>query len=202
MNKRGAFLPGALYALLQLAMKPRRWSIIETEVVYRTPIFDLHRRHSGHPHRGRRDFYVLDAPHWVNIIPLTPDGKVVMVKQFRHGIRGFTLEIPGGMVDPEDETPRHAARREMVEETGYDSKRIAYIGRVHPNPAIEANYCYTYLARDVRVVGKPELNGSEETDVTLVPMRTIPKLIASEKITHALVIAAFSFFHVYNPPRR
>lgn len=191
-----------LYALLQLAMKPRRWSIIETEVVYRTPIFDLHRRHSGHPHRGRRDFFILDAPHWVNIIPLTRDNDVVMVKQFRHGIRGFTLEIPGGMVDPEDETPRHAARREMVEETGYDSKRIAYIGRVHPNPAIEANYCYTYLARDVHVVGKPELDGSEETDVVLVPVRKIPKLIASEKITHALVIAAFSFFHVYNPPRR
>jgi ADP-ribose pyrophosphatase len=181
-------------------MKPRRWNLIETEVVYRTPIFDLQRRHSGHPRRGRRDFFVLDAPHWVNIIPLTDVGAVVMVKQFRHGIRGFTLEIPGGMVDPEDETPKHAARREMVEETGYDSRRVSFLGRVHPNPAIEENYCYTFLARDVRMVGKPQPSGAEETDVVLVPLRTIPRLIASEKITHALVIAAFSFFHVYNPP--
>ena len=183
-------------------MKPRRWNLIETEVVYQTPIFDLHRRHSGHPHRGNRDFYVLDVPHWVNIIPLTDKEEVVMVQQFRHGIRGFTLEIPGGMVDPEDETPKHAARREMIEETGYDSKRVAFMGRVHPNPAIEANYCYTYLARGVHHVGKPQMHGAEETHVMLVPLRSIPKLIASEKITHALVIAAFSFFHVYNPPRR
>jgi len=183
-------------------MKARRWKLIETEIVYQTPIFDLHRRHSGHPHRGKRDFYVLDAPHWINIIPLTRDDDVVMIKQFRHGIRDFTLEIPGGMVDPEDETPKHAARREMIEETGYDSRRVSYLGRVHPNPAIEENYCYTFLARDVRIVGKPESKGAEETDVTLVPLRTIPKLIASEKITHALVIAAFSFFHVYNPPKK
>jgi len=183
-------------------MKPRRWKLIETEIVYKTPIFSLHRRHSGHPHRGKRDFYVLDAPHWINIIPLTADDDVVMIKQFRHGIRDFTLEIPGGMVDPEDETPKHAARREMVEESGYDSNRISYLGRVHPNPAIEENYCYTFLARDVHVVGKPESKGAEETDVTLVPLRTIPNLIKSEKITHALVIAAFSFFHVYNPPKR
>ena len=105
------------------------------------------------------------------------------------------------MVDPEDETPKHAARREMVEESGYDSNRISYLGRVHPNPAIEENYCYTFLARDVRVVGKPESKGAEETEVTLVPLRNIPNLIKSEKITHALVIAAFSFFHVYNPPK-
>jgi ADP-ribose pyrophosphatase len=183
-------------------MKARRWNIIETEIVYRTPIFDLHRRHSGHPHRGNRDFYVIDAPHWINIIPLTSSGEVVMVKQFRHGIRRFTLEIPGGMVDPEDESPKHAARREMFEETGYDSKRISYLGRVHPNPAIEENYCYTYLARDVQSIGKPpQLDGAEETEVTLIPLREIPKLIKSEKITHALVIAAFSFFHAYNPPR-
>src|SRR5215472_187451 len=184
-------------------MKPRRWNLIETEIVYHTPIFDLHRRHSAHPHRGRRDFFVIDAPHWVNIIPLTEDGAVVMVKQFRHGIRGLTLEIPGGMVDPEDETPKHAARREMVEETGYDSKRVSFLGRVHPNPAIEENYCYTYVARDVRIVGKPHHpDSAEETEVVLVPLKSIPKLIATEKITHALVIAAFSFFHVYNPPKK
>ncbi|HKN01266.1 MAG TPA: NUDIX hydrolase [Candidatus Binataceae bacterium] len=182
-------------------MKPSRWRIIDTEVVYRTPIFDLHRRRSGHPRRGAHDFFFLDAPNWVNIIPVTRTGDVVMVKQFRHGIRGFTLEIPGGMIDPEDKSPKHAARREMVEETGYDSGRIAFIGRVHPNPAIEGNFCYTFFARDARPVGKPQLDGNEETAVVLVPLRTIPKLIASEKITHALVIAAFSFFHLYNPPR-
>ena len=182
-------------------MKVSKWTPDETEVVYKTPIFDLWRQRATHPRRRPKDFYILDVPSWVNIIPLTSDGQVVMVKQFRHGIGNFTLEIPGGMVDPEDETPRHAARREMREESGYDSKRIAALGRVHPNPAIEGNYCYSFWARDVRQVGKPHLDGSEETEVVLVPLRHIPRAIASGKITHALVIAAFSFFHVYNPPR-
>ncbi|HYA35432.1 MAG TPA: NUDIX hydrolase [Candidatus Binataceae bacterium] len=183
-------------------MRIRKWRTIGSSPVYKTPIFDLHRRRSAHPHRGERDFFILDAPHWVNIIPLTRKNEVVMVRQFRHGISGFTLEIPGGMVDPEDPHPQEAARREMIEECGYDSDDIVPLGRVHPNAAIQPNYCFTYLARKVRKVAKPVSDGAEETQVTLVPLKDIPTLIGSGRITHALVIAAFSFFHVYNPPRR
>ena len=184
--------------------KARKWEVFESERVYHTPIFDLHRRASTHPERGRRDFFVLDLPSWVNIIPLTPNNDVVMVKQFRHGIGGFTLEIPGGMVDPEDPDPAFAARREMQEESGYDSEIILPLGKVHPNPAIQPNFCYTFLARDVRRVRKPHHNpdGSEETEVIKVPLAKVKDLIASGRISHALVIAAFSFFHVYNPPPR
>ncbi len=183
-------------------MRIRKWLTVDTRTVYCTPIFDLHRRRSSHPHRGQRDFYILEAPNWVNIIPLTERNEVVMVRQFRHGIESFTLEIPGGMVDPDDPHPMEAARREMIEESGYDCEHLAELGRVHPNPAIQPNYCYTYLARGVHRVAKPPSAGAEETQVTLVPLRDIPKLIATEKITHALVIAAFSFFHLYNPPKR
>lgn len=183
-------------------VKIPRWSTLESESVYRTPIFNLHRRRSGHPGRGERDFYVLEAPHWVNIIPLTADNDVVMVRQFRHGIAEFTLEIPGGMVDPEDAHPEHAARREMREETGYDADQIVELARVHPNPAIQPNFCYTYLAREVRKIGEPmpDSSGAEEIEVVIVPLGDIKELIAAGQITHALVIAAFSFLHVYNPP--
>jgi 8-oxo-dGTP pyrophosphatase MutT (NUDIX family) len=184
-------------------MKARPWRTLASEQVYSTPIFDLHRRRSGHPTRGDRHFYVLDAPAWVNIIPLTPRREVVMVRQYRHGISDFTLEIPGGMIDPEDRSPAVAARREMVEETGYDSGRVVKLGKVHPNPAIQPNICYSFFARDVLEIGRPHADpgGSEETEVILVPMARIKGLIASGKISHALVIAAFSFFDVYNPPR-
>jgi len=182
-------------------LKIRRWLTVETRTVYCTPIFDLHRRRSSHPGRGQRDFFILEAPNWVNIIPLTDKDEVVMVRQFRHGIEDFTVELPGGMVDPDDPDPKEAARREMIEESGYDSEDIIELGRVHPNPAIQPNYCYSYLARNVHKVMKPVSQGAEETQVMLVPLREIPKMIASEKILHALTISAFSFFHVYNPPK-
>src|SRR6266852_5431486 len=183
-------------------MKARTWRTLASERVYHTPIFDLHRRQSAHPRRGRRDFYVLEAPPWVNIIPLTREREVVMVRQYRHGVSDFTLEIPGGMMDPEDQNPAKAARREMVEESGYDSELIVPLGRVHPNPAIQPNFCYSFLARNMKKVRAPHSNpgGSEETEVVLVPIKSVKELIASGKITHALVLAAFSFRDVYNPP--
>ena len=185
-------------------MKARKWQTLETERVYSTPIFEVHRRKSAHPRRGERDFFVLEAPGWVNIIPLTRSRDVIFVRQFRHGVSAFTLEIPGGMIDPEDPTPAYAAAREMREECGYGSDDIVALGRVHPNPAIQPNFCYSFLARNAHKVAEPHHNedSSEETEVVTVPLKDIPMLIAAGKITHALVIAAFSFFHVYNPPPR
>jgi len=180
--------------------RPATWKTVESRKVYSTRIFDLHHHRRHHQHRGQHDFYVLEAPDWVNIIPLTEGEDVVMVRQFRHGTEDFTLEIPGGMVDPEDADPAAAARREMQEESGYDSEDIIALGKVHPNPAIQGNYCHTFLARGVRQGVKIELDTTEETEVVLVPLASIKDLIAGGEITHALVIAAFSFLHAYNPP--
>lgn len=185
-------------------MKVRKWRTLATERVYATPIFDLHRRRSVHAKRGERDFFVIDPADWVNIIPITAQREVVMVRQFRHGIGAFTLEIPGGMIDPEDRSPAAAGRREMQEECGFDSEDIIALGRVHPNPAIQPNFCYSFLARNVKKVRVPYANpdSSEETEVVTVPLKSVKELIASGKITHALVIAAFSFLDLYNPPPR
>jgi len=178
-------------------MKSRKWTTLESDQVYSTPIFNLLRHHREHPSRGRHHFYVLSAPNWINIIPLTPSQDVVMVHQFRHGIEDLTLEVPGGMVDPGEE-PSFAARREMIEESGYDSEQIVEIGKVHPNPAIQGNYCFSFLARDVRMLGKPPQHGAEETEVVTVPLASIRGMIAGGEITHALTITAFSFLQFYN----
>jgi 8-oxo-dGTP pyrophosphatase MutT (NUDIX family) len=180
--------------------KPAAWTTVESRQVYSTRIFDLHHHRRHHYQRGHHDFYVLHAPDWINIIPLTEDEQVVMVRQFRHGTEDFTLEIPGGMVDPEDASPMAAARREMREESGYDSDDVIELGKVHPNPAIQGNYCHTFLARNVQPGVKHEMDTTEETEVVLVPLSSIKDLIKGGEITHALVIAAFSFLHVYNPP--
>jgi ADP-ribose pyrophosphatase len=176
-------------------MKIRRWQTVREELLVSTPVFDLERRRAIHQERGERDFYVLKPPTWVNIIPLTRSEDVVLVRQWRHGIGAFTLEIPGGMMDPDDPSPRAAARREMLEESGYDSRRISALGSVHPNPAIQPNVCHSFLARDVHPVSAPCFDGGgEEATVVTVPLTDIDRLIRSGKITHALVIAAFALF--------
>jgi 8-oxo-dGTP pyrophosphatase MutT (NUDIX family) len=187
---------------MEVDVKVGKWETISDDQLVTTPIFDLSRRRSHHPTRGPKDFYILEAPAWVNIIPLTAGNRIVFVRQWRHGISGFTLEIPGGMVDPEDRSPKSAARREMREESGYDARRIVALGRVHPNPAFQPNWCYTYLALDAYKVGEPIPNADEETEVVMVPAAQVSGLIASGKITHALVIAGFALFDLYRRKNR
>lgn len=142
-------------------------------------------------------FYVLDAPNWVNVIPVTDDGQVVLVEQFRHGIQSATLEIPGGMVDPEDAGSEHAALRELREETGFVPKQMIFLGRNHPNPAIQGNICDTFLALGVEQVETPKFQGTEEIVIKLLPLAEVDRLIAVGEITHSLVITAFYWLKLY-----
>jgi 8-oxo-dGTP pyrophosphatase MutT (NUDIX family) len=116
-----------------------------------------------------------------------------MIRQYRHGSREVTLEIPGGLVDPGD-TPEGAACRELLEETGYQAEEYVKIGVSNPNPAIFNNRCYTFIARNVRKVSDPKLDQAEDIEVVLVPLSDIPDLIRKGKIDHAIVISAFYLY--------
>jgi 8-oxo-dGTP pyrophosphatase MutT (NUDIX family) len=170
----------------------RPWQTLGAEPVYDCRIFSVTAQRSRSPRTGELyDFYVIESPDWVNIIPITPEGEVVMVRQYRHGIGGFTLEVPGGMVDPTDASPLEAGRREMQEESGYDSDDIVPIGAIHPNPAIQNNRCHSFLARNAKRTHAVSFDSTEETEVALVPLAKIPDLIREGAITHALVVVAF-----------
>ena len=127
------------------------------------------------------------------MIPLTSDNDVVLIRQYRHGTRTITLEIPGGVIEGND-SPEEAARRELREETGYQASDMHLLGHVHPNPAFLDNICYTYLARDVSIVGEQEQDEREDIEVMLKPVEEIPSLIREGEITHSLILAAFYRF--------
>lgn len=168
------------------------WERLASEIAYACRIFSIRRDRARFSRDAtEHDFHVVESADWVNIIPVTPSGEVVLVRQFRHGIRDCTLEIPGGMIDPEDASPLVAARREMIEESGYDSERVEVLGSIHPNPAIQNNRCHSFVAYDVERRHVPAFDSTEETEVVLVPLATIPDLIRAGDITHALVVVAF-----------
>lgn len=160
-------------------------------------VFRVRRDRSRDPQRDREhDFYVLEAPDWINVIPLTKEGEVVLIEQYRHGTSELSLEIPGGMVD-DDENPRDTAARELLEETGYEATEIVELGRTRPNPAIQNNWIHTYLARNVVRRGEPKNEGTERTVVRLVSLERIQSLIADGAITHSLVVAGFHLLALY-----
>ena len=152
--------------------------------------------------RHEREVLSLECPDWVNVVALTraaDEGpRVVLVRQWRFAIAAATLEIPGGMVD-DGESPLQAARRELLEETGYSSESWCSLGTVHPNPAILSNRCHTFLARDAAFRARPTGDGDEEIAVTTRPLTAIPRAIADGEITHSLVIAAFHLLGVVGP---
>lgn len=179
-------------------MTVKKWPRLGSEMVGDFRIFRLRRDHVRSPHNGREfRFYVLEAPDWINVIPLTPEGKVVLIRQYRPGTEEVSLEIPGGIVDDEDGDPAETARRELLEETGYAAEAIIPIGRVAPNPAIMDNQCHTFLARDARPVAQPQFDGAEYIELELVDLDEIPGLITDGSITHSLVVAAFYYYEQY-----
>jgi ADP-ribose pyrophosphatase len=178
------------------------WKCIQSQPARSFRVFSIRTDTAISPRTGmKHDFYVIESRDWINIIPLTDDHQVVMIRQYRHGSREVTLEIPGGLVDPGD-TPQKAAARELLEETGYQAKKWVKIGVVNPNPALFNNRCYTFLAQNIKKVSDPKPDQTEDIEVALIPLADIPGLILKREIDHAMVITAFAWYFLQHrkPP--
>ncbi len=186
----------------QLQSSLPRWQTLKIEQAEDYGLYRVERIQRISPRTGRVGLYkVLRIASWANVVALTPEREVILIEQYRHGIDDLTLEIPGGVIEP-GEDPLAGAARELREETGYAGDAPILIGRVHPNPAIQDNVCYTYLIDNARRVGELQLDPGEQIAVRAVPLDAIPGFLRDGLITHSLVVAAFHWLALHQAFRQ
>ncbi len=174
------------------------WKKTGTKILGDFRIFKLRSDFCLHPRTGKEhDFFVLETVNWVNIIAVTPDQQLVMVRQFRVGSNTVELEIPGGMMDPHETDPVATAVRELREETGYEGENARLLGTIWSNPAILSNRTYTVLIENCRLKHAVDFDGGEDLVTELIPVAEIPKLVAEEKIGHNLVVVALYYLELW-----
>jgi ADP-ribose pyrophosphatase len=165
---------------------------VGTERVAQFRLFELY-RHSTADEQGRpgHEAFSFSFPDWVSVVPVTREGQFVLVRQYRHGIDGPTLEVPGGIID-EGEEPAKTALRELREETGYGGGTLVPLGVTHPNPVLQSNRHHMFLARGVERLGEPEFDLEEHCELVLLGADELRAHIRDRKITHALVLLSLA----------
>ena len=177
----------------EIGASPERWTRIDSRQVADCRVFTVREDRSRRTDGTEATFYVIESPSWVNIIALTRNREVVLIRQYRHGSESVVLEIPGGMIDG-SESPESAARRELLEETGYSSESWQELGTSLPNPAIQNNSVYHYLALNCERTADVSFDEHENIVTELMPVSDVHEAIERGDITHSLVIAAFYYF--------
>ncbi|MCW3122771.1 MAG: hypothetical protein JWQ38_2263 [Flavipsychrobacter sp.] len=162
------------------------WKILSSNYVHRGPWATLRADRCEMPD-GKivPEYFVLEYPNWVNTVAITEDNTVLMVKQYRHAAGIVSTEIPGGVIDG-NELPLDAAKRELLEETGYQFDDIELLATVHPNPATANNVTYLYLAKGGRKVSDQNLDEHEELIVEQLTIAEVKQLLLDNKITQSL----------------
>ena len=169
-----------------------KWKIVSSEKLFSAPWLNVRKDVCELPDgRKHSDYYILEYPDWATAFAMTEDGKVVMVRQYRHGLGVISTELPGGVIDA-GETPEQAIARELKEETGYVFESIEELGKVSPNPATSTNYMHMFLARGGKKITEQNLDATEDVEVLVLTVEAFKQMLRENKIVQSLhVTTAF-----------
>jgi len=180
---------------------PRPWDVLRSEYLFRRPWLTARRDHVRLPDGTENpEYYVLEYPDWVNVIARTRDGRFLLVRQYRHGIRETRYELCAGVIDPTDASPEAAARRELWEETGYGGGRWRQFCVLAPNASAMNNRSYTFVAEDVEQVSSQHLEPTEDITVHLLDPAEVRRLLEGDEIRQALMAAPLWKYFTLNHP--
>jgi len=167
----------------------KKWTVLETEYLIRRPWLTARRDVAQLPDgRINPEYYVLEYPDWVNIIAITTEGEFVLERQYRHGLGNTCYELPCGVIE-KGETPLEAAKRELLEETGFSGGEWQEWMTLSPNPATSNNLAHSFLAVGVTKTSGQHLDPTEDIDVYLKSAQFVKELLENNQILQALMAA-------------
>ena len=171
-----------------------KWKTLSSEYLFKDTWFTVRKDVCEKPD-GKiiEPYYVYEFPTWVSALAITTDNKVVLVRQYRHAIEETVIEIPGGCVDETDPSFEKAIARELMEETGYEFKKLDYLGKISPNPSTNTNWMHMFLATGGEKVSEQQLDHNEEIEVVLLSVDELKQLLKDHKIVQAMHVSTIMY---------
>lgn len=171
-----------------------KWKVLESEYLHRDPPWLTTRKDVCELPNGKimKAYYVHEYPTWVSVFAVTKDEKVILIRQYRHGLGEVLLELPGGVVD-EGEQPADAVARELREESGYKFDKFDFLGTISANPATTNNLMHMFLATGGEYEGDQNLDETEDLEVVLVTMDELRAMVRENKLMQSLHLSCILY---------
>lgn len=177
----------------------KKWEVISSTYVAQRPWHTVRKEHVRLANgREAPEFYVLEYPDWVNVIAVTENNDMVLIRQYRHGLERTDFELCAGVIE-EGEVPVEAAKRELLEETGYGEGEWELLCRIAPNPSSQNNYAHCFLATGVKHIQDQNLDGAEDISVHIFSQKEVLEMIKNGDIIQALMLVPlWRYFALYH----
>lgn len=170
------------------------WKTLGKKEIFKCPFFTLFsEKCETFQNKVLDNYYRMELGNWVQVVVETEDDQILLIRQYRHGDKTEHIEIVGGVCDP-GEDPLDAAKRELLEEAGYASEHWVLLGSSKPNPAIQNNTMFSYLAKNARKVSEQNLDPYEDIEVFHIAKRDLKEYLLTGNVKHSLVLMSLYWY--------